>query len=171
MPCVLTGGIPIGCGGSTGGLKNVYVGAFSDTTAFTYDADDIIDTMTSTESYYTFKFKPQSGSQNEEGTHSIENGTTFYTQVLALTFHKLQAASRNKLLELATVSMHVIVETQNGEYWLLGLKNGADLTASTSTTGQAYGDLNGYTVTITGLEPVMAHQLSQTAFDTLTIAV
>ncbi len=170
MTCILDGGIPIGCTESTGGIKNVYIGAFSDTTAFTYGTDDEIDTMTSTETYYTFKFKPQSGSLNEEGTHSVENGTTFYTQTLAMTFHKMDAAKRNKVLDIASVSMHVIVETQNGDYWLMGLKNGCDLTGSTSTSGQAYGDLNGYTVTITGLEPKIAHKLSQTAFDSLTTA-
>lgn len=171
MSCILDGGIPIGCTESTGGLKNVYIGAFDDATAFSYDSSDEIATITSTETYYTFKFKPQSGSQNEEGTHSIENGTTFYTQILALTFHKMDAAKRNKILDLAKVSAHVIVETQNGDYWFLGLKNGVDLTSSTSSTGQAYGDLNGYTLTLTGLEPKMAHKVSQTAFDSLTIAV
>ena len=171
MSCILDGGIPIGCADSVGGLKNVYIGAFADATSFTYAADDEIATVTSTETYYTFKFKPQSGSQNEEGTHSIENGTTFFTQILALTFHKMDAAKRNKILDVAKMSTHVIVETQNGDFWWLGLKNGVDLTSSTSSTGQNYGDLNGYTLTLTGLEPKMAHKLSQAGFDSLTIAV
>ena len=47
--CVLTEGIPLACLDSTGGVKNVYIGAFSDATTFTYDADEIIDTVTSAE--------------------------------------------------------------------------------------------------------------------------
>lgn len=169
--CVLTEGIPLACLDSTGGVKNVYIGAFSDATTFTYDADDVIDTVTSAESYYTFKFRPQTASYNEELTKSLENGTTFYTQTLSMIFAKIDAAKRNNMLLLAGTSMHVIVETQNGDYWWLGLANGADVSANTSGAGQAYGDLNGYNLTITGLEPVLAHELSSTAFGTLTIAV
>lgn len=169
--CVLTEGIPLACLDSTGGVKNVYIGAFSDATTFTYDADDIIDTVTSTETFYTFKFRPQTASYNEELTKSLENGTTFWTQTLTMIFAKIDAAKRNNMLLLAGTSMHVIVETQNGDYWWLGLANGADVSANTSGAGQAYGDLNGYNLTITGLEPVLAHQLSTAAFGTLTIAV
>ena len=169
--CVLTEGIPLACLESTGGVKNVYIGAFSDTTTFTYDADEIIDTVTSTESFYTFKFRPQTASYGEEISKSLENGTTFWTQTLSVIFHKMDAAKRNNMLILSGTSMHVIVETQNGDYWWIGLANGADVSATTSGAGQAYGDLNGYNLTITGLEPIMAHELSQAAFDTLTIAV
>ena len=169
--CVLTEGIPLACLESTGGVKNVYIGAFDDATTFTYDADEIIDTVTSTESFYTFKFRPQTASYGEELSKSLENGTTFWTQTLTMIFHKMDAAKRNNMLLLSGTSMHVIVETQNGDYWWLGLANGADVSATTSGAGQAYGDLNGYNLTITGLEPIMAHELSQAAFDTLTIAV
>jgi len=71
---------------------------------------------------------------------------------------------------LAGADLHVIVETQNGVYWWVGLKNGANLTASTAGAGKAYGDLNGYNITITGSEPLLANELSSTAFGTLTIA-
>jgi len=169
--CVLTEGIPLACLDSTGGVKNVYIGAFSDATSFTYDVDDVIDTVTSTETFYTFKFRPQTSSYNEELTKSLENGTTFWTQTLTMIFAKIDAAKRNNMLLLAGTSMHVIVETQNGDYWWLGLANGADVSANTSGAGQSYGDLNGYNLTITGLEPVLAHELSSTAFASLTIAV
>jgi len=168
--CVLTSGIPLACLESTGGVKNVYIGAFSDTTTFTYDADDVIDTVTSTETFYTFKFRPQTATFSEEGSHSIENGTNFWTQILSMVFHKMDAAKRNNILLLAGTSMHVIVETQNGDYWWVGLANGANLTASSATAGQGYGDLNGYNMTITGLEPKLATELSSAAFATLTIS-
>ena len=83
----------------------------------------------------------------------------------------MEELKRKRIEELGETSMHVIVETQNGDYWFVGLKNGADLTGSTSSTGQAYGDLNGYTTTITGLEPKMAYKLSALAFADLTLAV
>jgi hypothetical protein len=169
--CVLTSGIPLACTESTGGVKNVYIAAYNEAgTSFTYDANDVIDTVTTTETFYTFKFRPQTASFTEEGTHSVENGTNFWTQTLAMVFHKMDADKRNNLLLLAGADLHVIVETQNGDYWFMGLKNGANLSASTVSAGQGYGDLNGYNYTITGLEPKTAHELSSTAFGLLTIS-
>ena len=169
--CVLTAGIPLACTESTGGVKNVYIGAYNESgTTFTYDAANIIDTVTSSETFYTYKFRPQTASYGEEGSHSIENGTNFWTQTLSMIFHKLDAAKRNQILLLAGSDLHVIVETQNGDYWWVGLKNGANLTGSTAGAGKAYGDLNGYNLTIVGLEPKLAHQLDATAFGTLTIS-
>lgn len=169
--CVLTSGIPLACLSSTGGVKNVYIGAFSDATTFTYDASDIIDTVTSSETFYTFKFRPQTAGFTEEMTKSIEAGTTFWTETLTMIFHKMDAAKRNSILLLASTSMHVIVQTQNNEYWMLGLANGAEVSTATTSAGTAYGDLNGYNLTILGLEPVSAHLLSDTAFASLTVAV
>ena len=168
--CVLTEGIPLACLESTGGVKNVYIGAYSDATTFTYAVDDSIDTVASTETFYTFKFRPQTAGYTEELTKSVENGTTFWTQALTMIFHKMDAAKRNNILLLASTSMHVIVQTQNGEYWWLGLANGAEVTTTTTSAGTAYGDLNGYNLTVTGLEPVSAHLLSDAAFATLTTA-
>ena len=169
--CVLTSGIPLQCSESTGGVKTVYIGAYDDVnTTFTYDLDEIIDTVVSSETFYTYKFRPQTASYDEAGNHSIENGTNFWTQTLSMVFHKLDADKRNNILLLAGADLHVIVETQNGKYWWLGLKNGANLTDSSSGAGKAYGDLNGYTITITGSEPLMAHELSSSAFASLTIS-
>ena len=40
---------------------------------------------------------------------------------------------------------------------LVGRTNGADVTAGTAVTGNAYGDLNGYTLSFTGMEPTLAN--------------
>ena len=171
MSCVLTGGIPLACLENTGGVKNIYIGDFDEATVFTYDAEDIIDTVTSTKTYYAFKFRPQTAGFTEELTKSLENGTTFWTQTSTMIFHKMDAPKRNKILSLSAASLHVIVQTQNGDYWWLGLANGADVSAAATGAGTAYGDKNGYDLTITGLEPVSAHQLSAAAFAALTLGV
>ena len=168
--CTLTGGIPLECLNSTGGVKNVYIASFSDATTFTYDAEEIIDDVTSSETFYTFKFRPQTAEYGEELQKSLENGTTFYTQTLSMVFHKIDAAKRNSMLLLANSQMHVIVETQNGDYWLMGEANGADVVTNTSGVGKAFNDLNGYNVAIEGKEPILARQILKTAFDSLTVA-
>lgn len=132
MSCILDGGVPLACLENTGGVKNVYIGEFDEATAFTYDADDIIDTVTSAKTFYTFKFRPQTAGFNEELTKSIENGTTFWTETVTMIFHKMDAVKRNKMLSLSGLSLHVIVQTQNGDYWWIGLANGADVSAVTN---------------------------------------
>jgi hypothetical protein len=152
-----------------GGVKNVYIGAYSDSTAFTIDVDGTISLVTGTESFYTFKSRPQTSSFTEEGTHSVENGTNFWTQTVSMVFHKMDSAKRATLLSLAKTSMHVIVEDQNGIYWVVGLANGATMATSAAQTGMAYGDLSGYNISLVGMEAVSATELSAVAFATLTV--
>lgn len=169
--CILTSGIPLGCLDSTGGIKNVYVGKFTGTTVFSTNVDSIITGITSSETFYTFKFRNQTSNFTEEGGHSVENGTNFWTQTVTMTFHKLESTKRNAILLLAKTDTHVIVETQNNDFWLVGKVNGANLITSTSATGQAFGDLNGYVIGLVGTEPEIAQEISTAAFNTLTVSV
>ncbi len=169
MNCILESGIALECLSNTGGIRNVYIGAYSDDTAFTYGTDGEIDTVTSTESFYTFKFRPQTSGFTEEATISVENGTNFFTQNVTMTFHKMDAVKRNTILLLLQTTTHVVVEDQNGLFWWVGLANGANMTTTTTAAGTSYGDLNGYSITVTGLEPTAATNLSDAGFATLTI--
>ena len=62
--------------------------------------------------------------------------------------------------------LKVIVETNNGSqdgigrYWLLGEENGMQLLSGTGATGTSFGDLNGYSLSFTGQEPVPSSELS-----------
>ena len=87
-----------------------------------------------------------------------------------LIFTKNDADNRNVLKVLAQSTLLIIVKDQNNLYWVVGESNGADLTASTVGAGKAYGDLNGSTVSFEGKESAPARQISQTAFDSLTVA-
>jgi len=169
MSCILNSGIPLGCLDSTAGLKSVLIGKFNATgTTFTEDSNQVITGITSTETFYQFKFRKQTGNFTEELAVSVENGTKMNTQTLTLIFHKLETAKRNAILLLAKTDLHVIVETQNGEYWFLGKVNAMNLTTGSGASGQAFGDLNGYTLVFGGVEPDYAYEISSTAVGTLT---
>ena len=75
------------------------------------------------------------------------------------------------LMRQPKTDLHIIVQTQNDDYWLVGKVNGANLLTSASATGQAFGDLNGYTIGLVGTEPSMVQEITSTAFDTLTVSV
>lgn len=166
MSCLITSGIALECIESTGGIKNVHIGTFDETnTSFTLTAGEIT-TFTTTATFYTFKFRPQTASFSEELTVSQENGTKFSTQTLTMGFHKLDNAKRNTLMLLAKDSLHVIVETQNGDFLLMGKVNGANVSTTTAAAGQAYGDKNGYDVTMIALEPELANLIDSSALPT-----
>ena len=80
------------------------------------------------------------------------NGTGFFTQTLNLNLLKLDPATHKEFKLLCYGSPHVIVEDNNGQFWLMGLINGMDTTGGTAVTGGAAGDMNGYTLTMVGKE-------------------
>ena len=53
-----------------------------------------------------------------------------------------------------------IVWTTNGEALVAGLTKGVDLTGGTIQTGAGLGDLYGYSITLTGMEPLPAQFIS-----------
>ena len=170
MACILASGIALGCKDSLGGIKEAYIASFDSATAYTYDADDIIDTVTGGGNFFTFAQRNEQGEFTQTGNHSVENGTNFWTQAVNLIFSKNDADNRNVLKVLAQSTLLIIVKDQNNLYWTVGQENGADLVSSTIGAGKAYGDLNGSTVSFEGKESAPARQMSQTAFDSLTVA-
>ena len=97
---------------------------------------------------------------------SRENGTTFWEQVLELTFKKLTVKDHKELKLMAYGRPQVIVEDNNGNFFYAGLEHGCDVTGGTIVTGGAMGDLSGYTLTLTGQEKAPANFIG----DTLTAA-
>lgn len=164
MACLLTTGYTLGCRDSIGGIQEVYIGNFQSGATYTLNANDVITAFSgATVSYYTFEQEMETGQFNQTGAYSVENGTVFFTQELLLTFHKNDATLRNQLLVLSQANMSVIVKDQRGLYWLMGYQNGVRATAGAMNTGKAYGDLNGFTITLSAKEPEPAHNISGTA--------
>ena len=69
---------------------------------------------------------------------------------------------------------HVAVEDYNGNFMMVGLEHGADVSGGTVVTGAAMGDLSGYTLTLTGMETkpavFMAHTDGQEVFNSTDFA-
>jgi hypothetical protein len=168
--CVINSGYALGCRDNTGGIQKALVNSFSaDTVTWSTDAAGVITGQTGAGTYYTFQQRNETGSFNQTGQHSPENGTNFWEQNVELVFHKYEASSRNLLYSLALNELSVIVQDQNGKYFLVGQQNGANLIASEAGSGKAYGDMNGSTVTIQGKEPIPAREISPALIATLTI--
>lgn len=164
MACLLTTGYTLGCRDSIGGIQEVYIGNFKSGATYTFNANEVITAFSgATVSYFTFEQEMETGTFNQTGAYSTENGTVFFDQQVMLTFHKNDAALRNQLLILSQANMSVIVKDQRGEYWLMGHQNGVRAIAGAMNAGKAFGDLNGVTITLQAKEPEPAYNISATA--------
>jgi hypothetical protein len=80
----------------------------------------------------------------------------------------LTAARRKQLELVAKNRLVVFVQDNNDNIWMVGKADGAEVTAMTTATGVAKGDLNGYTITFTAEEAHKAYRLesfTSTPFD------
>ena len=164
MPCSLTLGRNEVCKESIGGLQGVYfinyvTGSFTETAAQTATPMGLLTGVPSGSILYYYELKGTSAYTETVNT-SRENGTTFFSQELTLNLKKLTNEMTTQLKLMAYGRPQIIVWTNNGDAFLVGKKEGADMTGGTIQTGGAMGDLYGYSVTFTGQEQLPAAFLS-----------
>ena len=160
MACDISRGRLEECKDSVGGISAVYFVNKGDLGAITYDATDtdVIDTVAGTPSAYKFDVRGTS-SFTETPTVSRDNGTAFFEQAMELVLPKLTKKDHNTVKLLAYGSPHVIIEDNNGNFFLAGLEYGMDISGGSIATGAAMGDMSGYTLSFTGMEKVPANFL------------
>jgi hypothetical protein len=158
MACNLTQGRQEVCKESIGGLAGVYFMNYT-TASFATNANGEITALPANQTLYYYQLKGTSA-YTETVNSSRENGTTFFQQELTLNLKKLTNEMSTQLKLMAYGRPQVIVYTNNGDAFVAGLKLGCDVTAGTIQTGGALGDLYGYSVTLTGMEPLPASWIS-----------
>ncbi|QDP51065.1 MAG: hypothetical protein Unbinned3907contig1000_8 [Prokaryotic dsDNA virus sp.] len=160
MSCDLTAGRLEPCKNSVGGIKHAYFIDFKDVGSWTY-TDDTITGMSKADGVSTanaYKYELKGGNNLEQNiTSSRENGTTFVEQTLTMVLKKQTIASHKEMKLLAWARPFAIIEDYNGNFFLMGVDNGAEVTTTAVSTGTAMGDLNGYTVTMVAHEKLPAN--------------
>jgi hypothetical protein len=154
MPCVLTTGRKLPCKDAVGGIKQVFFVDYGTLGNATITNGVVSAFSGTTWTAYQYDVKSASGLE-QTITSSNDNGTTFYEQSLTLVLTKLDALSQQELQKVIVARPHVFIQDNNGNYLAVGMTRGCD-TNGTISTGVALGDLNGYTLTITAQEPLMA---------------
>jgi hypothetical protein len=147
-------GFGLQCKDGIGGIRKLYLGLWTNIgPSITLDAgnNEIVTDMGS-EDIYEFVLPKHTGNFEEVGTYDINNGTGFYVQTINATFHKLSQDRSWLLQEMAKTRLVAVVEDNNGNFFVCGVIDAVEITAMTSATGTAKGDLNGYTITLTGEE-------------------
>lgn len=155
MACTLTTGRKLACKDAVGGIKAVYLAEYGTLGTATIGASGYV-TAFSLTNYTLYEYDVKSASGLEQTINSSDdNGTTFYEQVLTLVLNKLDPLTQVELHKVIANRPHVFVQDNNGNYLAVGMTRGTT-TTGTISSGIALGDLNGYTLTITAQEPLMA---------------
>ena len=164
MSCDLTLGYAEPCKSNLGGIDEVYFVNFGDMGTVTMTLDEVTN-MSGTFSAFKYVLKGNDNIYSEPSTTSRENGTTFFTQTLAINLKGLSKTISKELKLMAWGRPHVVIVDRMGNARLMGRIRGAEATTD-STTGGAMGDRSGYTITLTAEEPTGANFIaSPTAAD------
>ena len=166
MACAITLGRIEPCKDSLGGLRNVYfinenIAAnymYRETAPGVYAVDtdfsEVIDYVNFVEKLYKFELKSNENVYDQEIVSSRENGTTFFRQTLTIKLKKQDIATHNAVKTLAYAKPRILVENNEGQFFLVGMFRGCDLTAGSINNGGALGDFSGYSLTFQAEELV-----------------
>lgn len=169
MACNLTSGIAIGCRESIGGLKTAWILDASGEAITVTESAGVVSAIsvgaTSITSgfgeMFEFELVKQTSSLVEAVNASEENGTVFFNSTLSLIFNKLESSKLNALKVLAANSkLAIVVEDNNGTYWMPGNTNGMIVTGGSSESGVAMGDRNGMTIEFQGFHSAPMYAVS-----------
>lgn len=180
MSCDITAGRLEPCKDGVGGVKAVYFFNYEDTTV-ERDADDelitdINDGADTPATATCYKYDVKGASNLVQNIHaSRENGTVYFEQVLNLSLKGLTSTDNKELKLMSYGRPKIVIADNMGNAYMIGTENGADVTGGTAMTGQAFGDMYGYTLILTAEEQTMANFLtgatSADPFDGMTTEV
>jgi hypothetical protein len=183
MACDITAGRIEQCKDSVSGLKAMYLINYEDLnsdspTYVTYGTGDNVDEITdwipvddTTQlTLYKFELKSTANSFTTAINSSRDNGTTFFEQTLVAALKRQDVVTHKNVKLLAYGRPRIIVRTMTDQFFLMGLDQGADVSAGEISSGAALGDFNGYSLTFTAQEELPANFLlasSEAALKTL----
>ena len=150
MSCNISHGRAESCKDSISGIKAVYFINYT-SGSFTLDADDVVTEFPAGLTAYKYEVKGNNGFNTTVNT-SRDNGTTFFAQEVTLTLKHLDPVMQKEFKLLSYGKPQIVVHTRQGDAFLVGKDEGADVTAGTVSSGIQYGDLSGYSMTFTANE-------------------
>lgn len=150
MACLLTTGRKVPCKSAVGGIKTFYFADFGTLGDATISGSEIT-ALSGTPEWFQFDVKGNS-SLDTAINSSRENGTTFYETTSQLELTYLDAATVEEIKLLSASRPHLAVEDYNGNFFLIGLEHGCEVTTGNIITGAAMGDKSGYSITFNSME-------------------
>ena len=170
MACNITHGRIEPCKDAMAGLRNVYFINQNVDPAYIYKEstpgsgiyvvdsapDEEIEAVNFITHLYKFELKSNENVYDQEIVSSREAGTTFFRQILTIKLKKQDVATHLAVKTLAYAKPRIVVENNEGQFFLMGMFRGADLTAGSINNGGNMGDFTGYSLTFTAEEVLPA---------------
>lgn len=164
MACSVTvNGRKLPCKDKLGGIKQIWLGQWTDGVWSDVQADGEVDTVEAALTIKNYDMHKNTGSFTQTITASIENGTIWYDQVVSIQLPQYLGTDVAEMRDLLKGRLVCVVQDVNDNYIIVGHTRGAEVSAGTSVTGVAMGDANGWTLELKGQEILPAPLLNITA--------
>jgi hypothetical protein len=159
MSCLLTQGFLDDCKDAIGGIKEIFLGNWSDfETGITFDGTTGEIDALPTATIYRYKLARSSSSWQEVATINETNRTLFYAQTVTAVVGRMNADKRKELFLASRANPIVFVRDSLDQIWCIGRLEGTTFN-TTAQSGTAKGDLNGYNIEIVAEERYPAEKL------------
>lgn len=145
--CIIAGGYKLGCQG-IGGNKNVWIGTFDSDVKWTYTNGKITGVAAGSPKVYKFEQMAEVAAANGQGIYG-DNRTVAVETSLNIKMDNIDAELLILANSLRRAYVFAIVESESGEFVILGAETPGKATADTMGFGQAYTDMNGVDITFT----------------------
>ena len=170
MACDISNGRIEQCKDSVSGLKAIYIINYDklNSDSVTYltatGSEDVIEAWTPIDdsvsmNLYKYELKSTTNSFTTAIESSRDNGTTFFSQTLVAALKRQDAATTKNVKLLAYGRPRIVIRTMTDQFFLMGLDQGADVSAGEISSGAALGDFNGYSLTFLAQEELPANFL------------
>lgn len=155
MACLLTSGRTEPCNDGAGGIAKIYLADYLED-AFTISAGAVTAIAVGVTEVFGYELRANNNKFNEALVTDKNTGSRVNTQTLEVRLKKQDVASANELMLLSAARPYIIVKGNDGTHKLMGATEGCDLTGSNIDSGNARGDFNGYDLTFTAEELLLA---------------
>lgn len=159
-------GIGLECLDNIGGIKRVYIARKEDIASVTATDATGVSLITPAETgakpFYVYEFRKATGGMTSTATIDDAAGVRYFTTEVTLQFNKMKTEKRLEINALTKGNFVAVVEDMMGQFTYLGFDAPVTATAATAQAGTAYGDVNGYTLTLTDISKDMPYQLAPT---------
>jgi hypothetical protein len=165
MSCELLSGYTKPNCANRAGLKYITI---INTDGVVFSVTSGLATITSqTKTAFKFELDINSGFANQTPTGTRDNNAVTFEQVIMAMLKSSDIDTDLQVNTLSTGYFKVIATDRNGRNKIFGLENGLFLTTHEGVSGQAGGDMNGWTLNFAGQEDAIAPHLSNTDLATL----
>ena len=168
MACVTTKGFCRDCSSNVGGIEELLILERSNMSAYTESGSEVTAITDGGATWRQYHLKKEVGSVTSTMTIDPTNGTRFSESEIGFSINTFKAASVNELKVALLGQLAIIAKDNNGRYWALGFQSWAEGTSLVTQTGTAYGDQNGFAITISAKEPQPPYEVASSVIGGLT---